>query len=147
MGFPLNSTSVMTRAIARVGRVLNRAPIAQRIGSGGVYVCKTISGSSSYSQHSWGNAVDLFPKSAGKTPREVQNELDAMFHAIIRHSTRRTAANLGRKLAVAEIIHHDGRLIWTPDRGIHAYGGTTGPHIHVSGAPLKGGRPPCAGGI
>ena len=106
----------------------------------GRFVCKQISGSSSWSQHSWGNADDLFP-----TPNDTQKKLRAIADAVVYQAKHRTVANRGRKLDVAEVIDHDARRIWTPSEGWHAYGGTTGAHVHVSGSPLKSGRPPCAG--
>ena len=139
MSYPVNSTSVETRQIARVNRVLGRAGIASRIAYGGVFVCKKIVGSSTYSQHSWGNAVDLFPK----FEYHDKENLHKVAVAVVRHTTKRTIANLGRKLEVDEVIDHDNRLVWTPSQDWHAYGGTTGAHIHVSG-PLKTGIPPCA---
>jgi hypothetical protein len=63
---------------------------------------------------------------------------------VVYQAKHRTKANRFRKLDVAEVIDHDGRRIWTPSQGWHDYNGTTGTHIHVSAAPLKTGRPPCA---
>jgi len=45
---------------------------------------------------------------------------------------------------VAEVIDHDAGRIWTPAGGWGPYSGTKGPHIHVSGKPLKTGTPACA---
>ena len=140
MSFPVNSTSVQTSAIKRTLACLQRAEIERVIGYAGVFVCKKIIGSSSWSQHSWGNAADIFPKGGGPT----QERLRAIANAVVYHATHRTKANRFRKLDVAEVIDHDGRRIWTPGAGWHPYGGTTGAHIHVSGAPLKTGVPPCA---
>ena len=145
MSFPVNSTSVGTPATERIERVMGRA----KVGSGrtriiayaGRFVCKKISGSTSWSQHSWGNADDLFPTDGGNT----QAKLDDIAGAVVYQATHRTVANRGRKLDVAEVINHDGRRIWTPAGGWRTYSGTTGAHIHVSGAPLKTGTPPCAG--
>lgn len=139
MSYPVNSTSVETHQIARVNRVLGRARVGRRIAYAGVFVCKKIVGSTSYSQHSWGNAVDLFPRMG-----YGDEGLRTIAKAVVRHTTKRTIANLGRKLEVDEVIDHNNRLIWTPSQGWHAYGGTTGPHIHVSGRPLRTGTPPCA---
>jgi hypothetical protein len=144
MSFPVNSTSVGTAATKRIERVLQRA----KVGSGktriiayaGRFVCKQISGSSSWSQHSYGNADDLFP-----TPGDTQKKLRNIADAVVYQAKHRTVANRGRKLDVAEVIDHDARKIWTPSQGWHAYGGTTGSHIHVSAAPLRSGRPACAG--
>ena len=140
MSYPVNSTSVETHQIARVNRVLGRALVGGKIAYAGVFVCKKIVGSTPYSQHSWGNAADLFPKQLFSD----NQGLHEIAVAVVRHTTKRTFANLGRKLEVAEVIDHNNRLIWTPSQGWHAYGGTTGEHIHVSGSPLKSGIPPCA---
>jgi hypothetical protein len=147
LSFPVNSTSVQTAPCARVATVMGRT----KVGSGdtriisyaGCYVCKQISGSSTWSQHSWGNALDLFPKPS-RQQATVERELRAIADAVVYQATHLTKANRGRKLAVAEVIDHDAGRIWTPSQGWHSYGGTTGVHIHVSAAPLKTGIPPCA---
>jgi hypothetical protein len=147
LSFPVNSTSVETAPCSRVATVMGRT----KVGSGttriisyaGCYICKQISGSNSWSQHSWGNALDLFPKPSPQRVT-VQHELRAIADAVVYQATHKTKANRLRKLEVAEVIDHDGRRIWTPSQGWHDYGGTTGTHIHVSAAPLKTGVPPCA---
>ena len=141
MTFPVNSTSTITAAIKRLEPVLSRTKVDPLIASGTVFVCKKITGSTSWSQHSWGNAMDIFP-----FPQSVhlQANLRAIADAVVFQATHKTRANRFTKLAVAEVIDHDGRRIWTPSEGWHPYGGTTGPHIHVSGKPLKTGTPPCA---
>ena len=144
MSFPVNSTSIGTSATKRIERVLQRAKVGsgktRLIAYAGRFVCKQISGSTSWSQHSWGNADDLFP-----TPDNTQAKLRSIADSVVWQATHKTVANRGRKLDVAEVIDHDARRIWTPAEGWHSYGGTTGAHIHVSGAPLKTGTPPCAG--
>ena len=140
MSYPVNSTSVETRQIARVNRVLGRAKAGKKIAYAGVFVCKKIVGSTSWSQHSWGNAADLFPKQVYSDNRGLHE----IAVAVVRHTTKRTVANLGRKLEVAEVIDHDNRVIWTPALGWHPYGGTPGAHVHVSGDPLHTGTPSCA---
>lgn len=140
--FAVNSTSVQTAAIERACRVLGRTKAARHIAYGAVYNCRKISGSSSWSQHSWGNAVDLFPKTGNDVADARDRRIIAA--AAVYQATHRTRANRFKKLDVAEVIDHDGRRIWTPEYGWHAYGGTTGNHVHVSGSPLKSGTPPCA---
>jgi hypothetical protein len=147
--FPVYSTSVKTKAIERVIRVLMRTPAAAFVDHAGVYNCRRISGSTVWSQHAWGNAVDLFPKTGTSRKRgyvDADEARQTIARTIVRNATRRTKANRGRKLKVSQVIDHDGRLIWTPERGWHPYTGTTGNHVHVSGAPLRAGTPPCAGG-
>jgi hypothetical protein len=146
--FPVYSTSVQTKAIARVIRVLARTPAAAFVDHAGVYNCRRIAGSTAWSQHAWGNAVDLFPRGA----RRKRGYVDAdearriLAREIVRNAKKRTKANRGRKLKVSQVIDHDGRLIWTPERGWRPYTGAPGNHVHVSGAPLRDGTPPCAGG-
>lgn len=147
--FPVYSTSVITPQIRRVIRVLMRTPAAAFIDHAGVYNCRPIAGTSTWSQHAWGHAVDLFPQPKRTTKRGYVDSDEArtiIANAVVRNATRRTVANRGRKLRVAQVIDHDGRRIWTPERGWHAYTGSLGNHVHVSGAPLKTGTPPCAGG-
>ena len=147
MSFPVNSTSVQTAPCSRVATVMGRT----KVGSGktrviayaGCFVCKRISGSSSFSQHSWGNALDLFPTS-GRIPAVTQNSLRHIANSVVYQATHKTRANRFRKLGVAEVIDHDARRIWTPSQGWHSYGGTTGAHIHVSASPLRQGIPACA---
>ena len=147
MAFPVNSTSTQTAPCSRIATVMGRA----KAGSGktrviayaGCFVCKKISGSDSWSQHSWGNALDLFPI-PHPAPSYVQTELRQIAYGVVYQATHRTKANRLRKLEVAEVIDHDARRIWTPSQGWHAYGGTTGAHIHVSASPLRTGRPACA---
>jgi hypothetical protein len=142
MSFPVYSTAVITKQIARAVRVLRRARIAEEISYAGVFNCRKIAGSDRWSQHSWGHAVDLFPKASDEHADEACARIAA---AVVRQATRRTIANRGRPLAVAEVIDHANMRIWTPSRGWHAYTGTRGPHVHVSGSPLRTGTPPCAG--
>ncbi len=143
MSFPVNSTAYGTAATKRIERVLQRA----KVGSGKTriisfasrFACRKISGSSSWSQHAYGNADDLFA-TAGDTQAKLRHIADA----VVYQAKHRTVANRGRKLDVAEVIDHDARRIWTPQGGWSSYGGTTGAHIHVTGAPKRTGTPACA---
>jgi hypothetical protein len=67
--FPINSTSVMTPACGRVGRVMQRVAREGLISYGGVFSCRKIAGTNYWSQHAWGNALDLFPRTARTTTR------------------------------------------------------------------------------
>lgn len=138
MSFPVYSTSVETAAIARVCRVMGRSHAGINIAKGEVFDCRKIAGSDQFSQHAWGNAADLFVRAGGDK---------ALYHladAVVAQVVHRTKANLGRRLAVSQVIDHDNRRIWEPGVGWHPYTGTTGAHVHVSGAPLREGTPPCA---
>lgn len=137
--FPVNSTAVETSAAKRVARVLARRPVSDIIAYAGCYNCRKVSGSSTWSQHSWGNALDLFPE-----PSQVPaRRREAIRDAVVYQATHRTVANRFIKLPVSQVIDHDGRKIWTPEHGWQIYTGTTGNHVHVSGAPYKTGVPPC----
>lgn len=88
----------------------------------GAYVCKHIAGSSSMSQHSYGNAVDVF--------------FDTMAHQVRVYE----AIKAGK--APVPIGHAiSGKLIWSPASGQHAYGGDTHYHLHVDFVPDYSG--PC----
>ncbi len=142
--FAVQSTSVETAAISRVVRVVQRAKIHRRVALAQVFNCRQISSGGSWSQHAWGNAVDLFP--SGDIESHAA-ERRAIANFVVRSTTRRTLANLGRKLAVTEVIDHSGRRIWTKARaseGWRPYTGTTGDHVHISGSPLRTGTPPCS---
>lgn len=141
--FPINSTSVITASIERVGKVLQRAGVSDVIAYGGVYNCRFVVGTTTPSQHSYGNAIDLFPEwaSGGASGALMQAELRRIAEAVVRHATKKTVANRGVRLDVAQVIDHDAGRIWTPADGWHVYTGTTGAHIHVSGNPMYSG--PC----
>ena len=142
MGFPINSTSTITDSCERIGRVLQRARISRTIAYAGVFACRKISGSSTWSQHAWGNAVDLFPK--GTEYAEKKARCYKIANAVVWQAKHRTAVNNRRKLAVAEVIDHENGRIWIPGSGWSAYHGNTGLHVHVTAAPKKTGVPPCA---
>ena len=141
MSFPVFSTSVETDAIKRIVRVVQRTKVAKRIAQGQVFSCRKIAGSSTWSQHAWGNAVDLFPKGDIEAHAAIRK---AIANTVVWQATHRTVANRMQRLDVAEVINHDARTIWTPSGGWRTYSGSTGDHVHVSGSPLKSGTPPCA---
>jgi hypothetical protein len=147
LAFPVNSASVQTAPCSRVATVMGRTKVGSGptriIGSAGCFVCKKIVGSNSWSQHSWGNALDLFPM-GGVPLAIIQARLRDIANAVVYQAKHKTKANRLRKLDVAEVIDHDGRRIWTPSQGWHDYQGSTGAHIHVSASPLRTGVPPCA---
>lgn len=78
----------------------------------GAYVCKTIGTGSTLSQHSYGNALDVFFDSL--------SHQDQVAHAVVvnRHL-----------LAPFHVISKD--RIWTKDVGWHDYGGGYHLHLHV----------------
>ena len=138
--FPVYSTSVQTPPIERLIRVLMRSHIAPLIHHAGVYNCRRIYNSSTWSQHAWGNGADLFP-----SPDADDNEAcEAIAQGVVLQATKRTKANWGRKLQLAEVIDHQNMTMWTRATGWKPYGGTHGPHVHVTGEPKRTGVPPCA---
>lgn len=139
--FPVNSTSVETAQVKRILRVMQRTKIAHDIAYAGVFNCRRERGGSDWSQHAWGNAADLFPKAPSGDDDEQRRWI---MHTLVMQATRRTIANRGRKLPIALVIDHDGRLYWTPATSYRAYDGVLGDHVHVAGAPLRTGTPPCA---
>ena len=102
----------------------------------GVFSCRKIAGTNYWSQHAWGNALDLFPKDS--------RDNDEIAGAAVTQATKRTFANRGRKLDLSNVIDHLNGRIWTPGTGWHEYNGTVGPHVHVQAAPIKTGTPACA---
>jgi hypothetical protein len=134
--FPINSTSTITAPCERVCRVMQRVQRAKLISYGAVFACRKIAGTNYWSQHAWGNALDLFPK---------ENKYnDEIADAAVYQAKHRTVANRGRKLDLSNVIDHLKSRIWTPGTGWNPYGGTVGPHVHVQAAPIKTGTPPCA---
>jgi hypothetical protein len=121
---------------------MQRTRIAKSIAYGGVFSCRRISGSTSWSQHAFGNAVDLFPK--GTEYAEKRALCMKIANGVVYQAKHRTAANNRRKLDVAEVIDHENGRMWTPGGGWGPYGGAAGLHVHVTAAPKKTGTPACA---
>lgn len=94
----------------------------------GVYNCRRIAGSSSWSQHAWGNAIDVFG------PRFTLGRL-------ARWAARRRVA---RRLGVQTVIWQD--RVWSAEtRSWSHYSGIPHvTHVHVDFAPRRYGTPPCA---
>jgi hypothetical protein len=86
----------------------------------GAYVCKHISGSSSMSQHSYGNAVDIFFGSITQQEKVFMDVVNRRAPVPIAH-----AISLGR--------------IWEPGTGIRAYSGIRHYHLHCDFSPQYSG--------
>lgn len=130
--YPANSTAYYTDANKRLNRVMRRTHAADVIQYAGVYSCRKIAGSSTWSDHAYGAASDLFT-----------SERERVARAVVRQATKRTLANFGRKLHVRYAIYDD--QVWTPDSGWHKYYGTFhGTHVHVSVGRAPVGKPECA---
>ncbi len=137
--FPVNSISIITLPCRRFSLdVMQRSGVAQKglILFGGVYNCRKIAGSNSWSEHSFGNAVDLFCHEA---------DMQQIGDAVVRQTTKTTKANGGMLVPVHYVIITGS--VWTADRGWHPYTGYHPPtHVHVDFDPLHTGQTPaCAG--
>jgi hypothetical protein len=94
----------------------------------GTFSCRRIAGSSSWSQHAWGNAIDF----TGST-----SKMNAMTSWLAQKAS-------SGQLPISQIIHN--RQVWTPMYGWMYYSGIDPhyTHVHVSGLPYLYGTPPCA---
>lgn len=86
----------------------------------GSYVCKDIAGSSTPSQHSYGNAVDIF--------------FDSMTHQV---DVFKAVERGDAPVAVAHAI--SGSRIWEPGSGEQSYGGDYHSHLHTDYIPQYSG--------
>jgi len=87
---------------------------------GGSYVCKRIVGSSQLSQHSYGNAVDVFFDSIAHQEKVFMDVVNGKAPVPIAHAISM-------------------RRIWEPGSGIHAYTGETHYHLHADFLPQYSG--------
>lgn len=141
--FTVNSTSVMTRRMRRLMRVLQRAAIADLIAYGGCYNCKQTAGTDLWSAHAIGDALDLFPVNSTPTQRAVN--IERIRKAVIRHATRPTVANRGIPVwGVRYVIGNTTK--WIRGEGDSHYGGVPHTsHVHAAGSFSTSVTPPCAG--
>lgn len=110
--------SVATRRVRSVWRfVYSWFPRAVSLG---VYNCRRIAGSSSWSQHAWADAWDVTDEETVKT-RRPSPYTDAIVHEI----------------SVQAGHLHITRVLW-------ADGGAHDTHAHVDVEPERTGTPPCA---
>ena len=103
-----------------------------RAGSAGIAVCRRISGSSSWSQHAWGNGWDIVAPGGLSESPSSQRFLDMIEKWLIQNTRG------GLRLPIAQII-------WRGQEQLN--GGSVYDHfdhIHVSGDPMFSGTPPCA---
>jgi hypothetical protein len=141
--YPLTSTSVITRKCKRFNRVLNRSKVADLIIQGEVFACKQIAGTSEWSQHSWGNAVDLMVKLPGRPPVAVLHDLRIIAENAVTQGTKRTIANRGIRCAIERVIYDEKE--WKRGSGWFPYTGEPHTsHVHVDFSPNFTGTPPCA---
>jgi hypothetical protein len=137
MAVEVRSTSVITDPCERFVEVMQRSAPALRgkIHRAGVFNCKLISGTTTFSQHSWGNAIDLFCN---------EEDLAAIAGNVVLQATKLTRANTGLPVPVATVIHH--QLAWTTNNP-RFHVANVQPHtnhVHVEFLPAKTGTPPCA---
>jgi hypothetical protein len=140
MSFHVNSISVITPQCKEFALDVMQRSAPSRAGEilfAGVYNCRKISGSASWSQHSYGNAVDMFAHEA---------DLERIADNAVRQATEKTWANRGDEQPVHYVIWREGENgIWSPERGWHNYSGYHPPtHVHVDFLPERNGRPSCA---
>jgi hypothetical protein len=98
----------------------------------GALVCKRVSGSSVWSQHAYGAAIDL----AFRVPPPVGFNLkrqDDLASYLVKHA---------KELVIGMVIHRDD--VWTPSQGWHRYSGIAHTHVHVQCLPEGSGTPDCA---
>ncbi len=134
--FPVNSTAVTTARIRRLIRVLRRAKVAEAISFGGVFNCRKTAGTSLWSAHARGDALDLFPVKA--------EDIERIREAVIVHCTKPTLANFG--IPVKGIVFVVGRKTqWVRGEGKSAYPGVShDSHVHAAGSFSTPVKPPCA---
>lgn len=91
-----------------------------------VFACKHIGSGSTWSQHAWGNAIDVM--CSGDRQRELAH----------------WAVNHADDLDVETVIYLS--KVWSRTQPVwHAYGGTPHDvHVHLDFRPPKLGTPPCA---
>ncbi len=139
--FPVLSTAYETAATKRAILVLQRTRVAAIIDHAGVFDCRYMRDSTSWSDHAFGAAADFFPAGPSEAHDAERREI---FHALIYQATHRTKANRRRPISLRYVIDHNASLIWTAGAGIHHYTGTTGDHVHGSFGPEPVGTPACA---
>ena len=140
MTFPVNSVSAISKPCHEWAFDVAQRSWPSRhglISFAGVFNCRHIAGSNSWSQHAFGNAIDEFAD---------ESNLEAIAHNAVLQATEKTFANRGVKQPVHYVIWKDGAGgIWSPDRGWHSYDGFHPPtHVHVDFLPEFEGTPPCA---
>jgi len=143
VGYPVVSTSYYTKRCQRFNKVLNRSKVADLIAQGEVFACKQIAGTTEWSQHAWGNAVDLMVRNPSRPPVAVLHDLRIIAENAVAQGTQRTLANRGIRCAVERVIYDEKE--WRKGSGWFPYTGephTT--HVHVDFAPNETGSPPCA---
>lgn len=96
----------------------------------GSKVCKRIAGSTSWSQHAYGNAIDLAFRVPPPTGFDMARQ-DRLATFLVAHAD---------ELAIEHVIHRD--RAWTRGSGWSSYGGIYHTHVHVDCTPQGTGYPP-----
>jgi len=96
----------------------------------GIYACRRISGSTSYSQHAWANALDI----GASTPEQLN---------IVAQELVRAQEPGGPLEGIVYTVIVANRL-WRKGEGWLPYGGIYHSHVHVDASPNYSGIPPCA---
>lgn len=123
--FPVNSTSLETKRIARVIAVFQRRPFKSKlVKSAGVYNCRKTTGTTLWSAHAVGDAVDLM------MPGSKASDRLAVAEAVVADGTGRTIANAGVQTHVYFVITNDRQ--WVRGQGWSHYSGVYhSDHVHV----------------
>jgi hypothetical protein len=139
MSFPVFSTSVQTKPIKRLNKVMQRSKVAKRINRAGVFSCRPTAGTNLWSAHAFGAATDLMLKLISRA------EAEAVARAVVTQATKRTIANRGKPVKGINFVI-GGAKQWVRGQGWSAYtrGGHDN-HVHAAEYGSTPKRPPCAG--
>jgi hypothetical protein len=96
----------------------------------GIFNCRPVAGSSTWSQHSWANALDV--------GASTMDQLWTIANRLVEEQKE------GRDLEGIVYTVICGNRIWRKDLGWNPYTGIYHTHVHVDAYPNFDGRPPCA---
>jgi hypothetical protein len=96
----------------------------------GIYNCRKVAGSSTYSQHAWANALDV----GASTPEQL---------AIVAQDLVRAQEPGGELENIVQTVIVANR-VWRKGDGWLPYTGIYHSHVHVDASPNYSGTPPCA---
>jgi len=138
VSFPVYSTSVQTPRCKRGIAVVQRIRIAYRVKAAAVFACRPTSGTSLWSPHALGDAVDLMLHLVSRVDAETVGR------AVVRQATNKTVPNRGRRIQAVHVIF--GKTEWVAGVGFRPYGGVAHDnHVHVGFSFSTAAKPPCAG--
>ena len=137
--FPVFNTSPQVAAIKRLNRVMGRTRIGKRlIARASVFACKITVGTSLYSAHAFGKAVDLMLKVANR------EDAEDLRRAVVKQATKRTLSNRGRPIRGIRFVV-GGNDQWVRGEGTSHYSGVPHDnHVHAATMGSTTTKPPCA---